>query len=231
MLVDAGNSKDDADSVILPFLRQHGINRLDYLVLTHPHQDHVGGMPQVLRSLDVSVAVFSGEISANSTYQQFLSIIREHNIRALQARRGKSLDLGPDVRAEILNPPEQFFAEMNDNSVVVRVVWRDTSVLLMGDVETEAERSILESGAEISSTILKVGHHGSGTSSSAQFLDAVRPRYAVISVGAGNDYGHPHERTLEALSRRNVATFRTDLNGTVVFVSNGTEVAVSTEKR
>jgi len=230
-LIDAGNSQDDADKVILPYLRKNRIQRLDYLVLTHPHQDHVGGMPEILKNVDVTVAAFSGEPSTNSTYQQFLSIVRQHNMRALEARRGKSLDLGPDVQAAILNPPEQFFEDTNDNSVVIRLAWRDVSALLMGDAGAEAEKSILESGAKVRSTILKVGHHGSSTSSTARFLDAVKPQYAVISVGAGNEYGHPAQRTLDALARRNVTTFRTDKHGSVTLLSDGREVAVTTQKQ
>ncbi len=230
MLVDAGNSADDAKRVILPFLRRHGIKRLDYLVLTHPHQDHVGGMPTILRDMEASTAVLSGEPYTNSAYRQLLSIIRERKITAIQARQGVPLDLGPEVGATILNPPESFFENVNDNSVVIRIAWREVSLLLTGDAETDAENSILQSRAELRSTILKVGHHGSGTSSSPRFLDAVKPKYAVISAGAGNEYGHPHKRTLDKLSSRNVATFRTDQNGTVVFTSDGSNVEVATEK-
>lgn len=230
VLVDAGNSARDAYDVILPFLRRYGISKLDYLVLTHPHQDHVGGMPAILENLAVSAVVFSGEPYTNQTYQEFLSIVRERKMRALQGRRGKTLDLGSDVQATILNPPEKLFEDINDNSVVIRVVWRDVSLLLTGDAETKAEEGILETRVDLRSTVLKVGHHGSGTSSTTRFLDAVQPRYAVISAGTGNDYGHPHKRTLDKLERRKVDAYRTDLNGTVVFTSDGSKVEVTTQR-
>lgn len=230
MLVDAGGSERLADEVVIPHLRRLGVTRLDYLLLTHPHQDHVGGMPTVLKKLPVEVAVFSGQVSTNSAYRDFLTLVQQGKARAEKARRGGVLDMGEGVKAEVLNPPEKLFAEDNDNSVVVKITYGQVSFLLTGDAEAKASDSMIEAGLNLRSTVLKVSHHGSADGTGKSFLSAVSPRYALISVGAGNAFGHPHRETLGLLKERDVAVYRTDQHGTITVNTDGQSVGVATTR-
>lgn len=230
MLVDAGDSDKDADEVILPGLRELGVTELDYLVLTHAHQDHVGGMPSVLKSLPVGVAVFSGEVSTNSTYRDFLALVQSGEAKPLQARRGLTLDMGGDVVVEVLNPPEKLFDESNDNSVVLRLTYGQVSMMLTGDAESEAIESMKEAMVPMNAAVLKVGHHGSSDATSQWLLRAVSPQYALISVGADNRYGHPHAETMELLRDGGVEVYRTDQQGTITVTTDGSSVDIVTTK-
>ncbi|MCL4458951.1 MAG: MBL fold metallo-hydrolase [Chloroflexi bacterium] len=230
MLVDAGDSRAIAERVILPYLAQHGIGRLDYVVLTHPHQDHVGGMPTVLERMMVGTAVFTGQVSINQAYQEFLRLVRDKKITALRARQGKTLELGPEVKAVILNPPEKLFEGENNNSVVLHLTYEGISILLMGDAEKEAEEKMLAEGLLSPCTILKVAHHGSYNASSESFLAATRPRYALISVGKDNKYGHPHRQAIARLQRYGASIYRTDQQGTLTVITDGAHVTIEPGK-
>lgn len=230
MLVDAGGSEKVAEESILPRLRALGVSRLDYLLLTHPHQDHVGGMATVLAALPTDATVLSGEISTNDDYREFLMTVQRRKVQAVQARRGVNLDLGEDVAAEVLNPPGVLFEESNDNSVVVRVTYGRVSVLLMGDAEERAIESMLEARLPLESAVLKVGHHGSANATSKALLQAVRPDYALISVGVNNPFKHPHRETLSLLNEAGAEVYRTDQHGTVIVTTDGQTIQVSTAK-
>jgi competence protein ComEC len=215
-------------SIVVPFLRKKGINELDLVVLTHPHEDHVGGLPYVLDKLKVDMVLESGQTHTSRSYYRFLKLIEQKHIPYMLARAGQVIDLGAGVKGYVLNPSDPFISgtisDLNNNSVVIRLVYGRTSFLLMGDAAFEAEDRMLSSGLSLKSDVLKVGHHGSRTSTSDSFLDAVRPRYAVISVGARNKFGHPSQETLERLSSYGIKVFRTDLSGAVIFKSDGSSV-------
>lgn len=236
MLVDAGNEKADVERVILPYLRNRGVSSLDYLVLTHPDQDHVGGMPALLDSFPVATfvdPVHPGE--TNQAYLQSLQRVQTKNIKAAKARRGQTgIDLGPDTTVQMLAPEDPLLTDTksfnNSNSVVLRVTLGSVSALLTGDIEQEAEERILGHRDNIRSQILKVGHHGSRYASSDPFLDAIQPEVALISAGKNNSYGHPHSQLLQRLERRQVKIFRTDAHGTIEVTTDGREYRTATEK-
>ncbi|MBI4494149.1 MAG: MBL fold metallo-hydrolase [Chloroflexi bacterium] len=220
MLVDAGNSSRDAREVILPYLERQGIERLDVVVLTHPDQDHLGGLPDVLQRVPVGRFLDSGQASTNRAYQRTLEVALEKHIPSERARFPRTtVDLSPEVAVQVLGPQEPLLSQgdsaENNNSIVLRVRYGDTAALLTGDLEREGEARLLATGQELRSQVLKVGHHGSSTSSSPAFLDAVRPEVALISAGAGNRYGHPHKETLASLERRRIAIYRTDQQSTL----------------
>lgn len=220
MLVDAGNSSRDAREVILPYLEQHGIRRLDMVVLTHPDQDHVGGLPEVLQGVAVGRFLDSAQPSTNRAYQRSLEVALERNIPSERARfPTTTLDLGPEISAQLLSPQEPLLrsgeSSDNNNSVVLRLRFGETAVLLTGDLEREGEARLLASGQDLRSQVLKVPHHGGSTGSSAAFLDAVKPEAALISAGASNSYGHPHAATLTRLQRQGATIYRTDQQGTL----------------
>lgn len=236
MLVDAGNGAEDVRRTILPFLKQQGISQLDYAVLTHPDQDHVGGMPAVLSSLKVDAFVDSVQPGVtNNAYRDTLQLVRDKRIKAVKARYGKtSVDLGPEVQVQVLGPEDPLLEKgdsvENNNSVVLRLTYGKVSYLLTGDIESEAEERILGYKVDIRSQILKVAHHGSRYTTSDKFLDAVKPEVALISAGADNRYGHPHKETLNRLDKRGVKVFRTDLKGSILVRSDGERYSIETSK-
>lgn len=237
MLVDAGNERADVERVILPYLRGKGVSTLDYLVLTHSDQDHVGGMPALLDSFSVAAFVdpaHPGE--TNQAYLHTLQRVQRKGIKAMKARRGQTeIDLGPETQVQLLAPEDPLLDDTksfaNSNSVVLRVRLGFVSALLTGDIEEEAEGRLLGHRDDLRSQILKVAHHGSRYGSTDPFLDTVRPEVALISVGAGNSYGHPHRQLLQRLERRQVKVFRTDELGTIEVTTNGREYRVAAEKR
>ncbi len=235
MLVDAGNERKDVEQVVLPYLSRHGISSLDYLVLTHPHQDHVGGMPAVLDSVQVAAFVDSALPGAgNQAYLHTLQRVQSKGIKAIKARRGQTeIDLGTETQVQLLAPEEPLLTDVesfeNANSVVLRVQFGAVAALLTGDIEGKTEERLLSHRDDLRSQILKVAHHGSRYASTDQFLDAVRPEVALVSAGAGNSYGHPHRETIDRLERRRIEIFRTDQNGTIEVTTDGRDYRVTVE--
>ena len=229
MLVDGGSegSHDIGYNIIEPFLRREGVNRIDMLVLTHPHADHLSGLQAVLTDFHIGMILDPAIPHPSKTYEAFLETARDRGITYRKAVRGQVLDLGDGMKAEVLNPPQEHLTgtedDVNNNSVVMRLTCGGASVMLMGDAGHAAEASILESVGKLKSDALKVGHHGSNDATSDAWLDAVCPRIAVISVGRSNPFGHPHREIMERLSTRGIQVYRTDRNGavSVSFGENG----------
>ncbi len=234
VLIDGGDgkgrfSRDQAEEVIIPYLRRAGIRKLDAVAITHPHFDHLGGLVSLLgnRKIEVGEVLDPGARYPSSEYINFLQAIRDReDIRYLQPRSGDLLDWGPEVEVRVLGPLEES-DNPNNSSLVIKLTYGEISFLLTGDAEWEAEEAMIRKwGFGLSSTVLKAGHHGSATSSSAEFLRYVRPRIAVIAVGEKNRFGHPSEVTLERLSRGRVEVYRTDIRGTVTITTDGRELQV-----
>jgi len=231
MLIDGGPKYKRSDAgrkFVLPFLHSKGINKIDILVLTHPHDDHVGGLPSVLADLPVGLVLDSGQPHTSRTYLDFLKIIDSKNIPYKIARAGTVLDLGGGVKGQILSPSEPFIEEsaLNNNSVVIRLVYGKFSILLSGDVEKEGEDRV--QGKR--STLLKAGHHGSRTSSSLEFLERVKPEVALISAGIRNKFHHPHPSTLKRFEELGIKVYRTDLNGIITVKTDGKSYSIETQK-
>lgn len=217
--------------VIEPVLRREGINRIDVLVLTHPHDDHVEGLPPVLRDFRVGM-VLAPDISCESeSYEKFLSLVKSRRIPYKRAERGQVLDFGDGVRAMVLNPPAMpIDDDPNDGSIVLRFVYGESELLLTGDAGIPVEDDIMTSGICVRSDVLKVAHHGSKTSTSDEWLDAVHPRMAVISVGKDNSFGHPAKEVLDDLSEHGAKTYRTDRNGSVFVRFSPKSFSIKTAK-
>ncbi|OHA08315.1 MAG: hypothetical protein A3A44_02400 [Candidatus Sungbacteria bacterium RIFCSPLOWO2_01_FULL_60_25] len=197
---------------------------IELVALTHPHADHLDGLIPVLERYDIGMVVESGVNHSIPEYDTWHTLIRERGIPLHIAKAGERIRLSPDAALEALAPLRDFTgtsAPVHDAMVVLRLVNRNAAALLTGDAEDEVEREMLRSGASVAADVLKVGHHGSKTSTSDAFLEAVRPNIAVISVGAKNRYGHPFQLVLDRLGRAGVRILRTDRDGDVVFVSNG----------
>ncbi len=229
----AGHHDVGAERVV-PTLKRLGVRRIDVVLLSHAHEDHVGGLPAVLQNFSVGLVLDPGVPHASPSYMRFLDMVRGRRIPYLLARRGQRMDLGGGARGEVLWPPADDGGvpanvdPVNSRSVVVHVQLGSISVLLTGDIEKETEGVMLQRGWLLPTTALLVSHHGSRTSTTPAFLEVVRPTVAFISVGRGNFFGHPHAQTLRALQDRGVRIYRTDRDGAIMLRTDGQRVRVET---
>lgn len=230
MLVDGGPI--DAGPAVSSYLKSHGVNMIDVLVSTHPHADHIGGLLTVLRELPVKVVYDSGIPHTTQTYEEYLTLIDQKNIRYIVPQRGDVIDLGTGLAVQVLSPPPGGIAggDLNENSIVLKITFGATSFLLASDVGFSAEDIMLSSGLDLKSDVLKVGHHGSRYSSGTAFLKSIDPKYAVIEVGAGNVYGHPAPATVARLEENGSKVYRTDRDGNIVMTSDGRGIMVSAQR-
>jgi len=228
---DAWRSTDAGARIVAPYLRRRG-GDVAALVLTHPHNDHIGGAASLLRLNRVGVVLDGGFVNATDTYRSVLTTARQTGAPWRLGRANDTLTID-GVRLRILGPDSITAAsasDANEASVVLLAEYRGARVLLTGDAERDEERRIVDRfGGGIRADVLTVGHHGSGTSSSAIFLDAVRPRVALVSVGAGNHYGHPSPLVLRSFGDRRVPLLRTDQDGTVVVSTDGKTIRIRTD--
>ncbi|OQA92094.1 MAG: ComEC family competence protein [Elusimicrobia bacterium ADurb.Bin231] len=239
MLIDAGgipawkeSSYDPGAAVILPFLIKNKVKRLDCVIATHADGDHIGGMSAVLDKIPTSIVYENSLESEQPEYRTLHQTMKRKNIAGCLLRQGMTINLDPSVKIDVLSPPKDFlFENENNNSIVLRLVHREVSFLFTGDSEYEAEENIMKHyGDKIESIILKVGHHGSSTSTSDEFLGLVAPECAVISVGKYNNFGHPYSGILAKLSDAGIETFRTDRHGDVTIYTDGDTFFVKPER-
>jgi competence protein ComEC len=226
ILIDGG--PQSAGSGVVSYLMAHGCTDIEVMVLTHPHADHVGGLVTVLENMPVDTVWYNGQSYTSSIYSQFLNLVSTNSIPTVVLSAGQTFPVG-SLTVSVLHP-STIGSDLNENSVVLRVSYGTVDFLLTGDVETGGESEILSQGYAVQSEVLKVAHHGSDTSTSWDFLTAVSPSVAVISVGAGNSYGHPSGDTLARLASLWVSTYRTDLDGTVTVTTDGAHYFVSTSQ-
>jgi beta-lactamase superfamily II metal-dependent hydrolase len=229
ILIDAGEA-DQGDRVVSD-LQKLGVSTIDLLVATHPHSDHIGGMQKVLAHFTVKKVLDSGMPATSPLYEHFLETVDEKNIPYVVAEQGQTIDLDPSLRILVLSPPkERIGDDLNTNSIVLRISYGTTNLLYTGDATTVAEEVMVKNGYPLDADVLKVGHHGSSGSSSAAFLSRVNPELAIISVGTDNEYGHPHQETLDRLNGAGTLVLRTDRDATVLVESDGATYSVVTEK-
>ena len=230
ILIDAGEAKT-ADALIR-FIQSLGVSRLDYIIATHPHADHIGGMAKVIGAFDVGSVYLPKVEHDTKTFEDLLLAVKEKGLKINTAKAGVTLLDEAGVRAEFLAPCADKYKDLNNYSAVLKLTYQNVSFLFMGDAEQESERQIIKQATEgaLSADVIKLGHHGSSTSSSKAFLGAVSPSIAVVSCGEGNSYGHPHAETLQTLERLGITIYRTDENGTVTVSTDGTSLDVQTQR-
>ena len=221
LMIDGGPSS--ASQFIYSFLRNTlQINHIDVMIATHPHADHVGGLSAALNACVVDV-LYTSEINYDTkTWQSVLKYADAQGTPVVIPFPGDYFEIG-GATVEILGPL-WYHNTLNDLSLIIKVTYGETSFLITGDAEWEAEHDLLDAGIDVSADVLRVGHHGSNTSTSYQFLRAVAPQYGIISVGADNTYGHPDEETLSRLEDADVIVMRTDLQGTIECYSDGDNI-------
>lgn len=227
LLIDAGEN-DQGDTVVA-YLKEAGVESLDYVIGTHPHSDHIGGLDDVLQAFPVKSVILAPVSHTTKTFEDVLDAVKAQDLKVTRPVPGDSYSLG-DAAFTILGPAGSYGDDLNNWSVGIRLSLGSRSFVLCGDAEETAETDMTRQGLTLQADVLKAGHHGSSTSSSAAFLKAVNPSWAVIQCGEGNSYGHPHKETLEAFSKAGIQVLRTDQLGTITAVTDGSSLEWSCEK-
>ena len=219
MLIDAGTNESVA--TVCDYIDSRGEDRLDYVIATHPHADHIGGMDGVLDEFEVGTFYMPDVQNNTRTFESMLDSLDANGADVKEAEAGVVVWEDDELKIQIVSPVEHHYDDINDYSAVVKLTYKDTDFLFAGDAQKYAEGKIT---SDISADVLKVGHHGSDTSSGESFLEKVNPDYAVISAGVDNEYGHPHREVMDRLTKRGIKIFRTDMTGTVVIGSDGESI-------
>lgn len=230
ILIDAGEV--DSYTTIDAYLKSQNVQKLDYLILTHAHADHIGSADEIVRNYKISNVIMPKYSEANmptsKVYEDLLYALSESDAKVIAAKPGNAYTLSGCSFS--VYAPNKDYKEMNDSSVVVRVTYGENHFLFQGDAEKASESDILEAGFPVQADVIKLGHHGSKTSSTEKYLRAVSPQLAIISCGENNKYKLPSESTLQRLSALGIDYRRTDRNGNIVVISDGKEISVETEK-
>lgn len=231
MLVDTGEYEHW--QTLKGYLTKLGVTKIDALVGTHPHSDHIGSMQSVVKNYDIGAIYMPRVEHTTNTYLNLLEAIKKKGLKIKGTKGGDTsiIPLGDSVTVRVFAPLGDEYESMNNYSIVLQLSYGDNSILLAGDAESLSEGEMVEKfGSALNSNVLKVGHHGSRTSTSARFLKAVSPSSAIISCGSGNDYGHPHEETMSRLKKAKIDIYETDTMGTVAFFTDGKKFSIETER-
>lgn len=225
VLIDGG--KTDQTTTIENYLKSVGVSTVDYVIATHADSDHIGSLDSVIKDFTIGKVYMPNVTNNTYTFEDLLAAMQSKSLTFNLAKAGVALDLETGIEANFVGPTKDSYDEGNEFSAVLQLKYGSTSFLFTGDAEAGSEKDMIASGVNLKSTVLKVGHHGSNSSTSEAFLDAVNPKYAVISVGS-NSYGHPTDEILNRLSQHGVSVYRTDISGTIVATTNGTSVSFNT---
>ncbi len=224
MLIDAGNNEDGEN--LVEYFKSLGITKFKYVIGTHPHEDHIGGMDDIINNFDIEKYYMPDAITTTRTFESVLDALSNKNLQFDVPEEDEVVTLN-NATIKFLHS-EDGKSDLNDTSIVLRMTYGSKKFLFTGDATSNIEKKIINK--DISSDVLKVGHHGSQYSTTEDFLDKVNPKYAIISVGKNNTYNHPREETLNKLEKRNIKLYRTDKDGTIIATTNGEEIKFETTK-
>ena len=225
MLVDAGNNEDGPK--LVNYFKNQNIHQFDYVIGTHHHEDHIGGLDNIIEGFDINTFYMPDVITTTKTFEDVLDALGEKNMTLSIPKTNATFKLG-DATVKVLYVGTEDESDLNDTSIVLKVTYQNVSFLLTGDASTKVEEKL--NPADLESTVLKVGHHGSSTATNEKFLNTVNPKYAIISVGENNQYEHPHTTVLNTLAAHNITTYRTDQDGTIKVITDGTNIEINTSK-
>ncbi len=223
-LIDGGPRS--SSKKLVDYLAELKIDKIDYLIATHPHEDHIGGLPEIIRNFDLGKIYMPNKTANTAIFEEMLLEIKKKDKGIEIANGGDILIQEDDLKYEVLAPNEEKYSNTNNYSIVTKITYGDNSFLFTGDAEEISENEMLEKGYKLSSDVLKLGHHGSSTSTSENFLEKVQPKYGVIFSEQGNSYGHPHKEIVKILEDYNIEILRTDELGTIIMTSDGTQITV-----
>lgn len=223
LLIDSGPKSHKKQ--LVQFLNSLNISTLDYVIATHPHDDHIGNMNTVINSYKIN-SFYAPKVYSNAkSFEQMIDALKSKSLKIHPIKRDcNTIDLGPDIKIQVLSPISDSYDNENNYSPIIKVSFGNTSFLFTGDAESEVENQLLSFNDNLEADVLKIGHHGSSSSTSDCFLSKVNPKYAVISVGKDNIYGHPNKNTLLKLKNSNINILRTDMLNNITFISDGTTI-------
>jgi len=224
LLIDAG--PNDSTDKLISYLNKQNIKKLDFIVATHPHEDHIGAMDTVIKKYNIGEFYAPKKMTTTKTFENMVNALKSKNIKINTAAAGVNLDLGKNVKCEMIAPNAANYGDnLNNYSAVVKITYGNSKFLFMGDAEKLNEKEILNKNYDVTCDVLKLGHHGSSSSSSKAFLDKASPKIAIISCGKNNDYGHPHKETLAEMKKKNIQVYRTDIDSTITLISDGNKIS------
>lgn len=225
MLIDAG--ENDQGTVVVEYLQSHNIKSLDYVIGTHPHSDHIGGLDTVIQSFPIETIILPPVSHTTKTFEDVLDAVEDTGHKLTKPKVGDTYSLG-NANFTIIAPNSEEYSELNNYSVGIKLDFYNNSFVFTGDAEKLAENEMLKNGLKLEADVFKLAHHGSSTSNSDKFLDAIDPDIVIVSAGLDNSYGHPHVEVLQAILERGMKLYRTDLQGTIVLTSDGNTISADT---
>lgn len=227
MLIDAG--KNDTEDMLISYIKEQGIIKFDYVIGTHVHEDHIGGMDKVVSNFDIDKIMFPKQTSSTKTFENFAKAVKNKNKKLYAPTSSEEFKFG-EATFKVLAPNSSEYEEANNYSIVIKLTYKNRSFLFMGDALKLSENEILNKGYDIKADVLKIGHHGSKTSTSEEFLNRVMPSAIIITCGKNNDYGHPSKSTMNLLKRLKIPVYRTDESGTIILNTDGENISFNVKE-
>ena len=229
ILIDAG-PRSDSDK-LLDQLKAKNIDDFEIIIATHPHEDHIGGMSKVFEEYVVKSFYMPSVTHTTKTFENMVNSVAKEGIEIQTIKEGMKFDLGNEAKIDVYSPIYESYEEFNDYSPIMKLIFGETELIFTGDAEAHAEADVVAKYPDnLKADVLKFGHHGSSTSSTDEFLQAVSPEYGIISCGVDNKYGHPHREILDKISKYNIKSYRTDIQGQITLTSDGKNISIKTEK-